>query len=436
MSSSRPVPSSDHEAREVQKGAAHAEGTPQDEPSRDAVQRDPVPPTSSRETETNPEAPAPEVASREEAAAPRSPLVAVAPPAPTPKTLRRHPWLRYALVLLLVLLALPWAVGFYWGREPRPFDIYRHTQAAVRDIRPGQADAVQRPGVILTATLIGIAERLLEKPGGYISNDVSPPGVWMDNIQAWEFGVLTALRDTVRALRDDFSRSQSQSAENLQLQRADAQFHFDHRHWVLPATEDEYRQGIAGLERYLADLVAPTSESGRVFFARTDNLIAYLGVVERRLGSLAQRLSANVDDIHFSADPLMEEDVQSVEIEPALRNAQDGRAIDYHRDIEQRTSWWDVDRVFYEARGYVWALSHLLRAIERDFEGIFAGKNAQLPLRRIVAKLDSTQRPVWSPTIFNHSGFGIFTNHSLVMASYISRANAALIDLRLLLMQG
>ena len=38
--------------------------------------------------------------------------------------------------------------------------------------------------------------------------------------------------------------------------------------------------------------------------------------------------------------------------------------------------------------------------------------------------------------ILNGSGFGFLANHSLVMASYISRANAAVIDLRNLLSQG
>ena len=38
--------------------------------------------------------------------------------------------------------------------------------------------------------------------------------------------------------------------------------------------------------------------------------------------------------------------------------------------------------------------------------------------------------------ILNGTEFGLLANHSLVMASYISRANAALIDLRDLLSQG
>jgi hypothetical protein len=38
--------------------------------------------------------------------------------------------------------------------------------------------------------------------------------------------------------------------------------------------------------------------------------------------------------------------------------------------------------------------------------------------------------------VLNGSGFGVLANHSLVMANYISRANAALIDLTELLSQG
>jgi hypothetical protein len=38
--------------------------------------------------------------------------------------------------------------------------------------------------------------------------------------------------------------------------------------------------------------------------------------------------------------------------------------------------------------------------------------------------------------ILNGKGFGVLANHSLVMASYISRANAAIIDLRDLLTRG
>jgi hypothetical protein len=38
--------------------------------------------------------------------------------------------------------------------------------------------------------------------------------------------------------------------------------------------------------------------------------------------------------------------------------------------------------------------------------------------------------------VLNGSQFGLFANHSLIMANYIARANAAIIDLRQLLQDG
>ena len=101
-----------------------------------------------------------------------------------------------------------------------------------------------------------------------------------------------------------------------------------------------------------------------------------------------------------------------------------------------KTPWTEIDDVFYEARGAAWALVHFLKAVERDFGPVLQNKNALISLRQIIRELEATQDPIWSPMILNGSGFGLFANHSLVMASYISRANAAVIDLRELLKQG
>jgi hypothetical protein len=38
--------------------------------------------------------------------------------------------------------------------------------------------------------------------------------------------------------------------------------------------------------------------------------------------------------------------------------------------------------------------------------------------------------------VLNGNKYGAFANHSLVTANYISRANAAIMDLRFLLQQG
>jgi hypothetical protein len=57
-------------------------------------------------------------------------------------------------------------------------------------------------------------------------------------------------------------------------------------------------------------------------------------------------------------------------------------------------------------------------------------------VQQIIRELEGSQEFVWSPVILNGTGFGLVANHSLVMASYISRANAAIVDLRDLLSQG
>ena len=67
---------------------------------------------------------------------------------------------------------------------------------------------------------------------------------------------------------------------------------------------------------------------------------------------------------------------------------------------------------------------------------MLAKKNATVSVRQIIRELEAAQATLWSPMILNGSGYGVLANHSLVMANYISRANAGMIDLRQLLSQG
>ena len=93
--------------------------------------------------------------------------------------------------------------------------------------------------------------------------------------------------------------------------------------------------------------------------------------------------------------------------------------------------------MFYEARGSTWALIQFLKAIEQDFAPVLEDKNANVSLQQIIRELEATQAPVRAPMITrDESIYGFFPNHSLVMASYISRAHAAVIDLRELLARG
>ena len=57
-------------------------------------------------------------------------------------------------------------------------------------------------------------------------------------------------------------------------------------------------------------------------------------------------------------------------------------------------------------------------------------------MRQTIRELEEGLAPVRSPMILNGSSYGLFPNHSLVLASYLSRAHSAGADLRELLEQG
>ncbi len=316
-------------------------------------------------------------------------------------------------VAFAAVVALWALVMFAWSREPRVFDVLGLASA-----KTGLPVEELNTGAATTVAVIGTVETLLEKQGGYLRNDRFPPGWFQDNIPSWEFGVVTELRDTVRSLRNDFSRAQSQSVEDPDLMAAEAHVFFDDNSWILPNTEGEYRKGIDALERYLERLSDEVPGDG-VFFARTDNLQIYLATVEKRLGNFAQQLSSSVRGLHFEDDPANIERIR----DSLLRSG----------ELQRRTPWMEVDNVFFETRGYVWALLHTLQGIEKDFNEVLISRNALGQLHRIMHKLELALTPVWSPIILNRSGFGIFSNHSLALTSYISRANSAITDLRLLL---
>ena len=324
--------------------------------------------------------------------------------------------LRGTFITIVVLLVLFSSLAFYWDHEPDMFD--------VRQVTEQQISKLQTSGVTgstTVATMITMADVLLYKRGGYLHNDIILPSVLMDNVPNWEFGVLVQIRDMARTLRNNLSRSQSQSTEDADLVKAEGQFYFDNDSWVLPETESEYQKGTDALEQYMFRLGDQQQQSAQ-FYARADNLRTWLSEVETRLGSLSQRLSASVGKRQL--DTSLAGDVAATQSTYSAT------------EQEVKTSWTELDDVFYEARGTTWALLHLLRAVEVDFHDVLQKKNALISMQQIIRELEPTQDALWSPVILNGSGFGTLANHSLVMGSHISRANAAIIDLRRLLEDG
>lgn len=316
-----------------------------------------------------------------------------------------------SLLVIAVLVAM-----FFLNHEPPS---YNPIAKATLHAQEHQHQVVT--GYTTTSTLMETVNVMLNKRGGYMSNDILPPWVFLDNIPNWEYGVLVQVRDLARTLRNDFSRSQTQSTEDPDLSEADPLFHYDSERWFPPDTEGRYRKGVEALERYLVRLSSSTNPDAQ-FYARADNLTDWLAIVEKRLGSLSQRLSASVGRARLNTD--LSGDTEA-------RQSTDSPAV-----VVVKTPWTEIDDVFYETRGTAWALIHFLHAMEVDFEDVLRKKNALISYRQIIRELEATQEPLHAPMVLNGSQFGMFANHSLIMANYISRANAAIIDLRQLLQEG
>lgn len=298
-------------------------------------------------------------------------------------------------VVAILLIAL----GVYWSREPAQFDVRVNVSNSQEPVEPPVA------GSVTTATLAQIMTTLLDKRGGFINNDISPPGIWLDNMPHWELGALQQARDMARSLRDDFGRA-ARAEPDDDLARAEPRLNFSGNSWMLPASESQYRDARDYLRAYLIRL--QKREDGTVFATTPAVLDSYLARVTQRLDSSVQRLSSCVEP---RENPLRPFNVSTHTTTPSSQ----------------------LDDFLYEARGSAWALSHLLRAIEIDFAEILREKNAQPSLQEAIRALDAAQGTIYSPIILNGSGFGLVANHSLVMASYMARADAAVVTVRRLL---
>src|SRR3990167_1613824 len=92
--------------------------------------------------------------------------------------------------LLGLYLVVALVVGWYWSQEPEQFSVQQRAEAAAQTSGRKLVN-----GYTTVETLKQVAGTLLDKPGGYLSNDLAPPGLWLDNMPSLGFGVLVAGRE-------------------------------------------------------------------------------------------------------------------------------------------------------------------------------------------------------------------------------------------------
>lgn len=325
-----------------------------------------------------------------------------------------RPLYRWGIYGFVIYLFGAICVGIYWSSAPPVLN----TSAVIQRQLAILKVSAQTPlpiGVATTSVLIAVSETLLDKSGGYLANDFFPPSIWLDNMPHWEFGVVLQMRDTTQILRASLSQSNLNHDLDVDLQKAEVRFNFPGDSWGFPATESQYRAGIEHLQRYNFRLLRAGDEPAQ-FHADAQHLNDYLAGVEQRLKNLSQRLTASVGP--------------SVNTDAAAMSVKQSDSKKIVSALYTKTPWLHVDDIFYEARGSSWALIALLQGVEIDFADVLKTKNAQASFDQIIRELKPTQQPVFSPMILNGEGFGFVANHSLTMASYLARAQAAIADCR------
>lgn len=340
-----------------------------------------------------------------------------------PSTIREKGWgWRIGLLLGTLVVAILIAM-FVFSGEPRAITA---KQAMAKYLPAQMLDENGDPkelktGVATTAMTLHLIDSLTNKAGGYLRNDVTPPGILMDNMPSWEYGVLRNLRDLSTVFRDNFAMSGSQTSRDKDLADVENKLRIKSEQWIVPRPEGYFKEAHASLENYLSRIM-DDNDADAQFYARADNLRSFLEKVSPSLGSYSQSLSESVgirvENMALAGDSAAEQSTSSPE------------------QMFNKTPWMKIDNNFYEARGYAWALLQEMRAIEVDFAGVLAKKNATVYVKQLIRVLEATQDTVWSPIILNGNGFGVVTNHSLVMVSYLSRADAILIQLSNLLERG
>ncbi|WP_136255055.1 DUF2333 family protein [Onishia niordana] len=323
------------------------------------------------------------------------------------------------LGLVAVYLVVTLALGVWWSLTPDGFDVQQasaeqrgrlapdaqtHSDAQGAENDGGSVAAATDDseatktaldtspagrGAVIIATQMTLLDTLLDKSGGYVRNDMLPPGLWLDNMPAWELGVLEQARSQAHSLVEQADM------EAGALVEAQERLDGDSQDWLYPATEHRLNKANDAYAVVLNDI----NEQRQALPAEGDVPADWLSRVAMRLEEMTYRLSASV------ADP---EALRELEV-----------------DVDQlpgRTPWYRVDNIFFEARGQTWALEHLLAAMAADYGDVLAAAEAQALVDRLMAELEQAQRPLWSPMVLNGTGFGIFANHSLMMAAYTQRA--------------
>ncbi len=289
------------------------------------------------------------------------------------------------MLALLLLVIVPVALHFLQKRHDRlPYDV----EAAYP---PGTALV---GGEAFASTVAAIVRHELDAPAGWRPNDfvLWGPAVTSDNNANRQQGIIIAVRESVRVLKDHLTKvSSNEFDENLR--EADTRFRNDERKFWFPSAEGKFREGVELLDRYVAGL-ARTPPRSQPIEGRNVELIRLFGTWTDLLG-----------DAHANL----------------------------FKQTEADGGWippWRTDDYYYRAQGVAYVLHHLTRAIRREYAEAWRDRK---PLLRLLDEVDDAlgAAAVLKPlVVLNGAPAGVFANHRRNLDGFVVEARQKMYSIR------
>lgn len=190
----------------------------------------------------------------------------------------------------------------------------------------------------------------------WVANDpFFQPGYVLDNMPAYQTGMIGAVGRFTTELRDRVARVRGSSAVDPDLESAAGRLNYPGDVWIFewsgtpvqPSSESQYRRGMEDLRRYNERL----AQGKAVYERRADNLLVTLDRISGDLGAASAALTQEVDEgtSHF---------------------------LDFN-----------ADNLFYSIKGKLYAYYLILRELEKDFAPVIQEKNLQANWAELLTSL-------------------------------------------------
>ena len=289
------------------------------------------------------------------------------------------------VVALVAAIAVPVALHVTQERHDQlPFDVLAEY--------PPERPFV--PGEVYASTLAAIVEHELSGWSGWRPNDFPlwGPSVGPDNNAHRQLGIIVAVRESTRVLKDHLTKVSS-TEYDPNLVQADTAFRNDPERFWLPSAESKLREGVAALRRYVDGLRA-TPPTSKPLTGRNVELI---------------RLFQTWGDLLGDAHAMLVKDTEP-----------DGSAV----------RPWRNDDYYYHAMGVAHVIHHLSLAVEREYRDDFQNRPALRAMLVEVADVLGKAGVMKPFVVLDGAPTGIFANHRRNLDAYVAEARQKLYSLR------